>query len=206
MWLTWKHTKRGPGSFKLTVHISKILIQSSNRYACDICIKHFPHPISLKVHKSQYHTKYFDLTPEDDFKCKTCSHRAKNKQLILKHINKQHLHVTTFLCDICGKSFLTEKNLKAHIPIHNESKDYMCQICPKNFKMESGLRAHLRTHREDRRFTCNECGKAFKKNYSLLEHKKAHQGFFPFRCNACGKRFVSQAVLNSHVKRHIAPI
>lgn len=177
-----------------------------HRYTCKRCGKSFSHPISLKGHLDTYHTEYFDYTTEGNYQCRLCEQRGRNKQAILKHINQQHLHVTTLLCDMCGKNFMSEKGLKAHIGTHSEERNYMCQICPKAFKDATTLRVHVRSHRDERRFVCDECGKAFKKSYSLTEHKKLHRGLLPFRCNICLKRFVSQTVLNSHVRRHAMQI
>lgn len=171
------------------------------RHACTECGKEFSTAIALQVHLEYFHTEYFDATPSG-FSCKLCAEVGRTKQAILQHINKNHLHVTTFLCDKCGKCFWNKSSLKAHVSIHSDVKAFMCQICSKAFKLKSSLRAHIRTHSQERKFVCDECGKTFKKHFTLTEHKKVHAGFFPFLCNVCNKAFVSKSSCNAHVKNH----
>lgn len=171
------------------------------KYPCKNCGKEFPNTIALQAHLETMHTPYFDATL-DAFACKLCNKEAPTKQRILNHINTNHYRISTFLCDICGKSFWKESSLRAHTLIHTDSKPYMCQICSKSFKLPSSLRAHIQTHSQERRFICDECGKTFKKNTSLMEHKKHHAGHFPFQCDICKKRFVSKSAQSTHMKSH----
>lgn len=174
----------------------------SNRYPCNKCGKAFAHPITLEIHMTQYHTDNYDLTPDADYMCKFCSHRARNKQLIIKHINDKHISLEAYLCDVCGKSFLSSRNLKAHSSIHKEERTFVCKICSKAFKIASSLRVHMRTHMENRKNICDECGKIFKKKYSLVMHKRQHRGLFLYNCHVCEKKFVAKTLLNMHLKRH----
>lgn len=179
----------------LNTHKKKIM------HPCGKCGKQFTNTAALQLHLECFHTNYFDATPSG-FSCKFCTEHGPSKQAILQHINKCHMHVTTLLCDKCGKSCFNESSLKSHILIHSNVKPFMCQICSKSFKLQNSLKAHILTHSEERRFICDECGKTFKKNFTLMEHKKYHAGFFPFICNICDKRFVSKSSYNGHIKNH----
>lgn len=171
------------------------------KHACAKCGKEFFTTVALQVHLEHFHTEYFDATPTG-FSCKFCSEQRPNKKSILQHVNKNHKHVTSFLCEKCGKSFWNENSFRAHVLIHSDAKAFICQICSKSFKLQSSLRAHIGTHNEERKFVCDECGKTFKKNFSLTEHKKFHAGYFPFFCNICNKLFVSRSSCNVHHKIH----
>lgn len=172
------------------------------KFPCNKCEKSFSNSIALQAHLETLHTEYFDAT-KDGFSCKMCEETTQTKPLILHHINTKHLHITTLLCDMCGKSFMNESGLRAHLLTHNDDKPFMCQICSKSFKLLSTLKAHIKTHSEEKRYVCDECGKTFKKNCTLLEHKKHHAGEFSFECNICSKKFVSKSACNSHIKTHM---
>lgn len=171
------------------------------KYPCKKCGREFSNTIALQAHSETMHTQYFDATL-NSFACKLCSKEVPTKQLIMHHINTSHFHVSTFLCDICGKSFWKESSLRAHRFTHSDTKPYMCQICLKSFKLKNSLRSHINTHNQERQFVCEECGKTFKKNSTLIEHKRHHSGEFPFRCDVCCKKFVSKSAQNTHMKSH----
>lgn len=194
--------KEFPSRSRCSSHISSTH-KEKPKYHCTKCSKFFSNPVTLQIHEELNHTEYFDAT-DNGFRCKMCPHEAENRRLILHHINQNHLHVSTLLCDICGKSFLNENGLRNHIQTHRETKSYLCQICSKAFKMKSSLRAHIKTHDTERSFVCDECGKSFKKKCTLSEHKKYHAGDFSFPCNWCSKKFVSRSLLNTHMKNHSA--
>lgn len=194
--------KEFPSRSRCTSHISSTH-KERPKYHCKKCTKFFSNPVTLQIHVELNHTEYFDST-ENGYQCKMCDHHADNRRLVLHHINQKHLHVSTLLCDICGKSFLNENGLRCHMQTHRETKSYLCQICSKAFKMKCSLRAHIKTHDTERSFVCDECGKSFKKKYTLTEHKKYHAGDFSFPCNWCCKKFVSKSLLNNHMKNHSA--
>lgn len=193
--------KEFPNKSRCTAHMQTH--KEKPRYPCDKCGKVFANRITRQIHTEMNHTEYYDAM-DGGYRCKMCEHRTVSKQLVLQHINLNHLHVSTFLCDVCGKSFLNEGGLRAHIMTHRDTKPFLCQICSKAFKMQSSLRAHIKTHDHEKRFVCEECGKSFKKNATLAEHKKYHAGDFSHPCNWCHKRFVSRSLLNTHMKNHAA--
>ncbi len=53
-----------------------------------------------------------------------------------------------YSCEICGDSFRTKGNLKAHMPNHTDGDTgnlYKCEICGKCFNRIGSLKIHLRT-------------------------------------------------------------
>lgn len=194
-------SKTFPNKSRCRAHVESAHSEKPT-YPCSKCEKSFSNSIALKAHLDTLHTEYFDAT-KTGFACKICNETTPTKPLILHHINTKHLHITTLLCDMCGKSFMNESGLRAHLLTHNDDKPFMCQICSKSFKLSSTLKAHIKTHSEEKRYVCDECGKAFKKNCTLLEHKKHHAGEYSFECNICSKKFVSKSACNSHIKTHM---
>lgn len=186
---------------KCTAHMQ--IHKRKQTFPCGKCGKMFSNIFALSGHVDMTHTEYFDGIG-DKYKCKLCSFEATTRKIILQHINANHLHISTFLCDVCGKTFSSEKCLRAHILIHTDIKSYLCQICSKAFKMQSALRAHIKTHNQEKQFVCDECGKTFKKISTLREHKKCHSSGLTFNCYICEKQFMTKSNLKSHMKSHIS--
>lgn len=49
-------------------------------------------------------------------------------------------------CNICGKSFPTPGDLKAHAYIHNGHWPFKCPICNRGFSKQTNLKNHLFLH------------------------------------------------------------
>ena len=47
-----------------------------------------------------------------------------------------------FLCNECGKSFTSKKNLNRHVGIHRKN-DFTFEKCAKQFNREDNLKKHL---------------------------------------------------------------
>lgn len=183
-------------STHLTTHKEKL------QYFCDKCGESFKNTQKLFLHLEMMHTEYFDLISSSNFQCKLCDHKSVTRDLMLQHINLNHLHVTMCLCHICGKSFMNEVRLKVHIMTHRDTKSFLCQICSKSFKTPSSLQAHIKTHDTTKQFICESCGKAFKKSGALKEHKKIHDKD-TYSCVICDRSFLTRFDLDEHIKIHL---
>lgn len=66
--------------------------------------------------------------------CKSQWHLNRHKKNI--HSNQR------FVCQICGKIFNLQKNLKQHMISHEENA-YFCPVCPNNYSRSQHLRKHV---------------------------------------------------------------
>ncbi|XP_067121052.1 zinc finger protein 271-like [Centruroides vittatus] len=114
-------------------------------YECTICGKKFSQSGNLVVHKKRH-------SEEKPFKCyyKDCTHSAKMKHDLIKHVNRTHLK-------------------------KRPEKLHTCPKCDKNFECLSALKIHLISHETIRSISCGICKKMFKYKYQLKKHvQKVH--------------------------------
>ena len=117
------------------------------------CGKHFFTVHEFRRHKRQNHVT---KTTVCEFCGKFMSANAK-----IGHIQQMHSDIDkTITCPKCGKTFSSVRRLKAHMGIHNPSKDFTCSVCNKAFVCPANLRQHMVSHKPPRH-ECKICGKMF---------------------------------------------
>lgn len=107
----------------------------------------------------------------------------------------------TYLCDICGNYFFTERALTRHIKFH-DNIPYKCSHCDKKFTFRSNLLRHELTHTEPKDFPCNMCDRSFARQSYLEEHRITHSTIKPYLCNVCNKKFSRISNLRRHKQLH----
>jgi len=172
--------------------------KSAKVYSCDICNRKWQSLEALLHHK-----KTFD---HEAVKCQECDRHFPYPKDLKRHTLK-HSNEKPWCCDLCGKTFRSEWNVKFHKErVHGDkTKDIPCKICDKTFAFEDLLKAHIRNmHKQEKSWACEQCGKTFKLKQALLRHMVTHTDERPFKCDICEKLFKSARDLTAHQRTHSA--
>lgn len=89
------------------------------------------------------------------------------------------------ICDLCNKTFKTEKFLKNHLYYTHTEKTFLCMYCGKNFRKKAALQSHIQVHTGEKPHTCDICKKSFAHVGSLIQHSLLHTGQKPHRFGKC---------------------
>jgi len=187
----------------LTTHLSKVHgIHRNMEYQCPKCPSSFNFANHLKAHVE----KHSIPNREPDLFCEHCDMIFNNRSALNYHMQK---HVKPkYQCTKCPKSFQSEFGLKYHLKIHNNEAHYLCDDCGKKFISPYKLVQHRRAkHTLERPYICEECGEGFVRNDKLTVHRRrAHTGERPYPCDLCEWRGVDSSSLIHHKKKHIKQI
>ncbi|CAN9509331.1 unnamed protein product [Ophioblennius macclurei] len=82
-----------------------------------------------------------------------------------------------------------------------QSSSFVCQVCQKTFQHQRMLNRHVKCHNETKRHLCTFCGKGFNDTFDLKRHVRTHTGVRPYKCTLCDKAFTQRCSLESHMKK-----
>ncbi|XP_033209660.1 zinc finger and BTB domain-containing protein 24-like isoform X2 [Belonocnema kinseyi] len=155
-----------PRRYLLLAHMK----EAHNRllYKCELCEKSFSEPMKLRRHvNSTVHQKFF---------CTICT-TAFGSQEELKEHKTTHFPFSEYKCDICGKKYVTKRNLRTHISDHMKSTIIMCSYegCNRLYYFQRNLDQHIRTFHLGEKWTCPSCPAQLASKQKLRIHiEKIH--------------------------------
>lgn len=119
------------------------------------------------------------------------------------HIKTVHEKIKFALCNYCGKSFYTAKDLEMHEKRHFEKQE-KCPECDGLFYCKVDLRRHVKTKHTRPCIPCDypDCGRKFHSNFKLKFHMKTiHDKIKEYACtySYCERKFGQY----NNLKRHI---
>ena len=78
------------------------------------------------------------------FPCSQCNKRFKTKNTMQTHLNKTHVTVRRYVCNLCGDSFKQSHHLAQHMVHHSDARPFACTLCDKAYKVKHDLKLHCR--------------------------------------------------------------
>ncbi|XP_053633180.1 uncharacterized protein [Cherax quadricarinatus] len=121
-----------------------------------------------------------------------------------KSINKINAHDCKFICEYCGKKFISAGGFRYHVDSHEVDKPklYSCNFCIYRTRRQADLRKHSVIHTGERHYKCEICGQEFTVNSSYKRHQRIHSGEKPYKCTTCGRDFRNSGTLKQHMVKH----
>lgn len=132
--------------------------------------------------------------------CVLCDDKYDNFTSLMGHMYKQHME-HTYVCQICGASYIDEIRLKRHIK--NAHVGHKCKICGKIFDAAHQVVKHKeRIHGIQKSVECNLCSANFKSQYQLKVHMgKIHNvEKYRLKCELCPKVCTTKGAMLLHVQ------
>lgn len=84
---------------------------------------------------------------------------------------KTHTGRRDHKCNICGKDFIQNTQLKAHMFHHNDENALVCDLCGKKFNRKTRLTEHLvYIHLKKKMPECHMCKKTFMRKEDMNRH------------------------------------
>ncbi|XP_077302558.1 uncharacterized protein LOC143922967 isoform X2 [Arctopsyche grandis] len=137
-----------------------------------------------------------------------CFKALSSRRSLWRHWLKHNPEKCINRCKSCHKTFVSEKELDAHMQMHlpKDQLPYVCCKCAKRFSNPRILKEHEKIHipREQRFvWTCEMCETKFATKGALGTHIKViHEKIRPYMCDLCGHSFSTKANLKEHSMRH----
>ncbi|XP_062526936.1 zinc finger protein 836 isoform X2 [Bombyx mori] len=128
------------------------------------------------------------VDPKMAVKCNICEKSYPTEKKLLKHQDKKHM--------IVYERPKKRVSFSDHVIVHEVKEYHKCRKCPKIFKEYKSLKAHSKLHHKKRKcYICNYCNKKFVDRVFFKVHIKLH-------CDVCGLLFSSKLKYLQH--RHKA--
>ena len=207
--------------FVLERHVK--VFHSRLEFRCEYCVKRFVTKDELAVHVTTWHKLMPRKGPKVRKKiatkdgkrlaggvreCEQCGEVIKSDTEWLTHMTLHGL-IVQIQCDICYKTFESEKQMhlhkkNAHKVAHAMAQGKSCGICRKDFHTTGAFNIHMvEKHGLRGNYGCEVCGKQFLSKARLHDHMANHSTERPHICPTCGKTYKTKRNLDDHMRTHL---
>jgi hypothetical protein len=169
----------------------------SYKKQCSKCLK-FIHLKRFASHVCEKNDNKKKKGKESCVSCQFCSYKTKYPQLLDGHVNKNHLKIRPYLCDVCKKGFHCRIQLSGHMKTHTMQKTEQCDLCGETFAYKKSLVWHMRRHTGETPYKCRSCEMSFLSSSRRREHELSKHSNKVFKCSICNKKYNSGNSLRSH--------
>ncbi|XP_054744931.1 zinc finger protein weckle-like [Anastrepha obliqua] len=158
---------------------------------CPQCPKSFKNALKLRQHMKDH---------PRTFSCLHCDKKFETKVSLAKHIRCTHEDEQPLICEVCGVTLRTKKQLREHMLQHTDYSPFECKVCGTCFKVKSRLKRHMQIHGD--KHICPECGKQLSTRATLKSHLLVHSDKMSHKCDYCGRLFKRANTLKNHLIAH----
>lgn len=198
----------------LRAHIRKIHKAKEDEFVCDFlgCEKAFKNKEYLTKHKKTHETERYECSYEG------CDFATTRKEYIDEHVQRVHVNIGPFYCDVPECTFETMSkqaygyHIRAHKKyanvIYKQDRGWICQVegCDMYFSQANALMIHVNIHNNIRPYKCDfeGCDAAFREVGALNMHRKIHLEIrdFPCKVDGCNYKGRSSSQLKVHMQTH----
>lgn len=166
---------------------------------CHLCCKKFSSQKHYDSHM-QRHAVKLQLLQKPAQTCSFCEKECANDNELSVHVNKVHLQIKPYSCDMCERQFYTESNLNSHKRVHSLLSKEQCEFCSKTLKCRRDLVVHVRKHIGVKPCSCPVCGQSFYSSIKVKNHMKTSHGG-KFCCKLCKTVLSTKFELKGHINR-----
>ncbi|KAL1460865.1 hypothetical protein WDU94_012804 [Cyamophila willieti] len=155
-------------SFALREHLTRHSnIHTGRGYQCNVCGRFMSDKTNLKVHMRNH-------TGEKKYICEVCGKGFAQWSSHYYHMFT-HSESRNFRCSLCEKTFQTPAGLREHKRVHVTSDEkHICETCGNSFSSRKNLLSHVKIHTTERAHKCEYCSATFKRRKYLVQHYKTH--------------------------------
>lgn len=177
--------------------------------SCRLCDNYVESLDALKSHLLSFHEKtlnsdYSDgVLPfklgNDGFQCQICLTQFESFPKVNQHMNT---HYQNYICDECGKAFVSKSRFRRHVQSH-EVGTFPCGQCEAILLTRVERMCHkLKVHKKGFRYSCPRCSQSFTSYYARAKHLVDEHGQqkIDYDCSACGKTFETGSKRAAHFR------
>ncbi|CAF4890188.1 unnamed protein product [Pieris macdunnoughi] len=172
---------------------------------CEICNEPFTSRSEIVDHLIGKHDLDYDKTVETpisefrlvDMKCQYCEKDFSYFVYLRRHLKLAHSQ-NNFVCDDCGATFNSKRDLAFHLHNFHKYGGYPCDVCADVFDSKNALKSHKNKNHFRKCIYCNGSFASF----SLLQKhiQNDHSQFNSNKCPFCSKKCHSKQGVGLHIK------